>query len=291
VTNTSIYNNTVYIGEGMPTDPIVHSSWGGYADNTHFYNNIFYNLGTGDYDFAGSTNNFFDYNVFYGNHPAGEPSDAHKLTGDPKLVSPGSAGIGRETCGGYRLRWDSPCIDSGVTIPDSGGQDFWGNPVPARSGTDRGAHEFPDPVSYGVLEVHPNERAQGPGGGPMVGTAPWAPSGLGPGSLYLWKAYQFEASEELWIQVCGQCYSASQNAVGQADRLRLKIDGQVPPDVWGIMSGTAPDQWDGDVDAGSRLSLEFQPVGLTAGLHRLEFWADETPIIWWVKVADLRAIP
>jgi hypothetical protein len=79
--------------------------------------------------------------------------------------------------------------------------------------------------------------------------------------------------------------------VGQADRLRLKIDGQVPPDVWGIMSGTAPDQWDGDVDAGSRLSLEFQPVGLTAGLHRLEFWADETPIIWWVKVADLRAIP
>jgi hypothetical protein len=146
---------------------------------------------------------------------------------------------------------------------------------------------LPGGVGDVLLEVHPNERAQGPGGGPMVGTAPWQPSGLGPGSLYQWKAYEFDGGADLWIQVCAQCFSASQNAVGQADRLQLKIDGQTPPDVWGIMSGTPSHQWDGNVDTGTRLTLEFQPGGLTAGLHTLEFWADETPIIWWIKVCDV----
>jgi hypothetical protein len=55
-------------------------------------------------------------------------------------------------------------------------------------------------------------------------------------------------------------------------------------DVWGIMSGTPSYQWDGDIDAGSRTALEFQPPGLSAGIHTLEFWADETPVLWWVKV-------
>jgi hypothetical protein len=26
---------------------------------------------------------------------------------------------------------------------------------------------------------------------------------------------------------------------------------------------------------------------LTTGLHTIEFLADETPILWWVKVCDL----
>jgi hypothetical protein len=146
-TNTHIYNNTIYIGEGLAGDPIVHSSWGGYADNTHFYNNIFYNLGTGDYDFAGSTNNDFDSNVFYGNHPVGEPADANKITAEPRLAAPGSGSIGRDSCDGYTLLPDSPCIDSGLTISDSGGMDYWGNPVPSGISADRGAHEyrqFPD---------------------------------------------------------------------------------------------------------------------------------------------------
>jgi hypothetical protein len=54
------------------------------------------------------------------------------------------------------------------------------------------------------------------------------------------------------------------------------------------MSGVAGShQWKGNADGGERLTLEFQPTGLTAGVHTLEFYADETPIIWWVKVYDL----
>jgi hypothetical protein len=139
-----------------------------------------------------------------------------------------------------------------------------------------------------LLDVHPNERAQGPGGSPRLGTAPWQPSGLGPAGYYNWKVYEFDGGDNLWIQVCAQTFSSSQNAVGDDDNLRLVVDGQIPDDVWSIMTGASGShQWKGNAEVGSRRTLEFQPVGLTAGLHRLELWADETPIIWWVKVCDL----
>ncbi len=157
-TNTYVYNNTIYIGEGMDVDPIVHSSWGGYADETHFYNNIFYNLGSGGFIFGASTNNVFDYNVFYGNHPASEPADPHKLTSDPQLVQPGSGWLGRDSCLGYRLRPTSPCLDSGLGLAAHAGLDYWDNPVPSGLAVDRGAHEYPQfpdvPSNYwAFLEV------------------------------------------------------------------------------------------------------------------------------------------
>jgi hypothetical protein len=142
VTNALIYNNTIYVGEGRG-DPlmILHNQDGMWPDRIQYHNNIFYNMGSGGYNLGKSTNNVFDYNVFYGNHPESEPADAHKLTSDPKLVDPGAGTLGRDTVGGYQLQADSPCIDSGMAISDSGGRDYWGNPVPSGAGTDRGAHE------------------------------------------------------------------------------------------------------------------------------------------------------
>ncbi len=82
----------------------------------------------------------------------------------------------------------------------------------------------------------------------------------------------------------------NQNAVGACDKLKMVIDGQIPSDVWGIMSGVpGVYQWEGDNEHGNRVTLEFQPPGLSAGKHKLAFWADETPIIWWVKVCDLES--
>jgi PKD repeat protein len=139
-----------------------------------------------------------------------------------------------------------------------------------------------------LLEVHPNERAQGPGGAPRIGGAPWQPSGLGPGAWYEWKVYQFDGSENLWIQVCAQSFGTSQNPVGASDKLKMKIDGLIPSDLWGLMSGTPGIyQWKGSTDGGKRPTLEFRPAGLSAGPHALVFEARETPIIWWVKVCDL----
>jgi PKD repeat protein len=144
VTDAQIYNNTIYVGAGTG-DPNIFEffKWKGTTpENTQLSNNIFYNLGTGDYDLSDSPNTVWDYNVFYGNHPAGEPDDPHKLTSDPKLVNPGSGGIGMDSVDGYQLQSDSPCRDSGVTIAGNGGQDYWGNTVPSGA-TDRGAHEYP----------------------------------------------------------------------------------------------------------------------------------------------------
>jgi len=140
-----------------------------------------------------------------------------------------------------------------------------------------------------LLEVHPNERAPGPGSVLMIGTAPWQASMTGPGGVYEWKKYQFEAAGDLWIQVCGQAWSASQNFPVGADKIRVDFDGVKLTDWWGIQSGPlGGPQWDGNVDRGKRLTLEFLVPGVSAGLHTLKVNADETPIIWWVKVCDLQ---
>lgn len=141
VKDASIYNNTFYVGPGLSTNLLELNNQGGFPDGTSVKNNIFYNLGSGVYALGNSTNTTFDSNVFYGNHPASEPADPNKLTSDPMLVNPGSGGVGRHSTGGYQLLKGSPAIDSGTTIADHGGQDYWGNPVPHHLGTDRGAYE------------------------------------------------------------------------------------------------------------------------------------------------------
>jgi len=146
-----IYNNVAYLDDTNPdwVEGLYCGSPAQWADHTYFWNNVFYNTNSDAADFrlGASANTVFDYNLFYGNHPAGEPADPHKLTSDPKFVSPGSAGVGRDTCDGYKLLPGSPCIDSGMAIAANGGRDFWGVAVPWGATADRGASEaggFPD---------------------------------------------------------------------------------------------------------------------------------------------------
>ena len=215
-----IYNNTVYISATNP--PPVNAPQKIYErrSGTHTlyaYNNIFYNLNTAAiYSFASITKTF-DYNVFYGVHPSTEPGDAHKLTIDPKLVSPGSGGTGLSTVYGYMLQAGSPCIDSGMTVSGNGGLDYWGNPVPYNGITDRGANEYspsgtdttpptPNPMTWatapyvsgigsiamiattatdpsGVQYYFANTTITGHDSGWQAGTS-YTDSGLAPGTLY-----------------------------------------------------------------------------------------------------------
>jgi len=150
--NSLIYNNTIYISPKMKNvkydkkDNAVpkicyHKSWNGYSDSTFYYNNIFYNLSEKTYyDFGQSTNNVFDYNVFYGIHPETEPEDPHKIVDDPQLVQPGAGEIGLTTLDGYQLQDGSPCINSGKKLDNHGGRDFWANKL-YQDAPDRGAHE------------------------------------------------------------------------------------------------------------------------------------------------------
>lgn len=138
-----IYNNVFFVGEdhdGM--EVLWHKNWGGYSDSTFYTNNIFYiDASNTYYEFELSTNNFFDHNIFYGDHDSTEPSDANKITSDPLFVNPGTGGFGFSTLDGYQLQSSSPAIDTGANIASNGGYDFWGNAL-SDGYTDIGAFEY-----------------------------------------------------------------------------------------------------------------------------------------------------
>jgi hypothetical protein len=155
VSNSQIYNNTIYIGKNEKVDLLLYSNWGGWSSDTYIYNNIFYVDGSGKFSYAvaraddgehktargfgDSRNNVLDYNVYYGNVKA--EVDPHASTANPLLENPGSAGAGKTTLRGYRLRATSPAINSGKVIENHGGKDFFGTAVPSCGGVDRGAAE------------------------------------------------------------------------------------------------------------------------------------------------------
>lgn len=143
--NATISNNTIYIGPELSNVNIIfHKKLGQSADNMSYYNNIFYVEGENCYyTFGESTRVSFSHNVFYGKHPATEPADHFKITDDPKLIAPGSGGIGMNTVNGYKLKADSPCINAGIAVEgNNGGFDFFGNSIPNNEVLDIGAHEW-----------------------------------------------------------------------------------------------------------------------------------------------------
>jgi len=158
VKNTLIYNNTIYVGKGESSDLILHTDWTGWASETYIYNNIFYVEGKGQFGYGvkgnddgsydtapgpgKSVSNVYDSNVYYGLEPA--PGDAHALTSDPMFAAPGHGGLGLSSANGYVLLRGSRAIDSGRTIDQNGGKDFFGTVVPLCGGTDRGAVELKD---------------------------------------------------------------------------------------------------------------------------------------------------
>lgn len=165
VQDTFIYNNIIYVGAGFDIPIILYGDWDGWADNTQYYNNIFYADGTARYAYAtsrnadgtynynsglgSSTNNIFLNNVFYGNH-IDRPTDPNEITSDPMLVDPNCGGDGFDTLDGYMLQAGSPCIGAGTGTgidyndPNyiNGGLDFWGNELPDVNALDIGAHQY-----------------------------------------------------------------------------------------------------------------------------------------------------
>jgi hypothetical protein len=144
VPNTLIYNNTVYIASGLPSQPIYCDSCGTNPSGTYsFENNVIVNFGSGSYLVpTPSGGGVISHNLFYGNHPATEPSDSFKLTSDPNMISPSAtAPIGLGSVSGYQVSSSSPAVGSGVTVTSNGGQDYFGRPVSATSAPTRGFFE------------------------------------------------------------------------------------------------------------------------------------------------------
>jgi len=146
------------------------------------------------------------------------------------------------------------------------------------------------PVPEVVLEVHPNERGDGVSavaGNQFIGAAPWSKPVPGPVATYWWQDYVFAASGHLWIQVCAQNWSKAQNGGIDDDNTMLFINGVFPADWDGIQTGVpGASQWRGDLEKAQRWTLRFLVMG-KSGKQLLRIGADETPVVWWVKVTDL----
>ncbi|HEY4552108.1 MAG TPA: discoidin domain-containing protein [Bacillaceae bacterium] len=141
--NMQIYNNVFYVGPGIKNNMLIDHNGNAPAGNGEaiFKNNIFYNLGSGGYQ-AKSTWTY-DSNVFYGNNIPTKTviPDQNMITANPAFLNPGQA-TGIDDLEGYRLKDYSPAINSGVSMLNNGGKDFWGNPLYFGL-PDRGAYEHP----------------------------------------------------------------------------------------------------------------------------------------------------
>ncbi|MFX3635945.1 MAG: hypothetical protein ACE3L7_28625 [Candidatus Pristimantibacillus sp.] len=140
--NMQFYNNVFYVGPGISNKMLVNQGGNGQAS---FKNNIFYHLGTGAYTKKASWT--YDSNIFFGNNIPTTTTipDAHAITSNPLFVNPGQA-TGINDLGGYQLQSTSPAINSGVTLTNNGGKDFWGNPL-YHLAPDRGAYEHQSSIS------------------------------------------------------------------------------------------------------------------------------------------------
>src|ERR1035437_2808670 len=127
--NTWIYNNVIYVGAKHDLPLLNFTEWSrGNEENTHFCNNIFYVDGSVTNLWGKSTTNVFESNVFFGNH-RNRPDDSSAITNKPPLTNPGSGSSGFDSLAGYQLRGASD-FPRGRIVPNNGGRDFFGRPVP-----------------------------------------------------------------------------------------------------------------------------------------------------------------
>ncbi|MGD0797654.1 MAG: right-handed parallel beta-helix repeat-containing protein [Acidobacteriaceae bacterium] len=138
-TNAMIYNNSIFLSHSdKPHILRLRSFERSAAQKTGVViaNNIFYNEGDSDNEYADGKMYAIVANCFYGKKVRGEPSDPKKISADPEFtqVPPDPNHPERS----FALRPGSPCAQSGVPIPSNGGRDFAGNPLPPGN-PDRGA--------------------------------------------------------------------------------------------------------------------------------------------------------
>ena len=138
-----------------------------------------------------------------------------------------------------------------------------------------------------LLEVHPNERAPGAFDPQLLGWAPWTQPTSSPASTYWWKKYEFYANGPIWIQVCAQNWNQWQKGYAADDNTWVEVNGIKPIDYDGIQQGNPGGwQWVGSKENGQRWTLRFLHVG-APGKHSLWIGADESPVLWWLKVTHL----
>jgi hypothetical protein len=126
ITNTEIYNNTIYVGPkmGNPVKPappriIYHKSWqGGWSAGLKFHDNLIICLSEhARYTEGRSINNDYTHNLFFGLHPPTEPNDPLKVLTSPLLVKPGGAKYGLTSAiAAYSPKPGAPNVGAGAAL-------------------------------------------------------------------------------------------------------------------------------------------------------------------------------
>jgi hypothetical protein len=188
ITNTDIYNNTVYQSPAASGTPsAVMAEWYEGEFNVRFRNNLLVTKGgvpvvnvlsgTSGVTFQG--NNYWSsgdpFRIKWGSTTyQGLPgwrsaTGQERLSGTPvglkvapKFLAAGSqptigAANSLDTLHAYRIRNDSPMRDAGLNLASSfgtsvGSQDFYGASIPRYGAFDIGAHEFANPVANDGFE-------------------------------------------------------------------------------------------------------------------------------------------
>jgi hypothetical protein len=202
-TNSQVYNNTMYVRPGITNFITILER----SVDTSIHNNIFVIDGETVFNDSG-TNTVFDNNLWYGNLPAGLPFGPSAVFADPLLANAGGTNDFD-----YLLSPVSPAIAAGKLIPDNGGQDYWGNPLPG-----------------GAPCIGFHERASSTGGIISVNFTAFANTNqqILPGASYGIPTQNSVA--EGWLNL-----NLTLNAVG------LPFSDGLPSTV--TLSGTAPNGW------------------------------------------------
>ncbi len=164
---TAIYNNTIYIGEGIATKFLVNENR---IDHMYFKNNIVHADGeiekfSNQANIATAPN--ITNNLFYPKAIAslsGSPKNmAATVFENPMLVSPDAENIvtnswdraiWSQNIANFKLQKGSPAIDAGAVIENAGKHDMFGMPLYAGDAPDIGAHEYtPDYVKVDGISL------------------------------------------------------------------------------------------------------------------------------------------
>jgi len=146
ISNSAIYNNTVYCGKNdvKLVNLANYQKVSTLSENTVFTNNIFYakegvsvSFGYGDINTAPAfTDATFNKNVFYNiSDPvwSGRINVTDSMNEDPLLADAGNTGNGFEAGQFYAPQSGSYVLEAGTIIENNGGKDFFGNTVSPQS--------------------------------------------------------------------------------------------------------------------------------------------------------------
>ena len=145
-----IYNNVFYVDHGTSDLDFFFGDSGKKDKNklgAKFYNNIFYATGQGRFRTVYTSGHAWERkfdedvksvnpveimyynNCYFGPWKNGIPDDPAKLVADPMFVAPGTGSEGLASLGGYKLQFESPCINAGKLISEKKIHDCFGNNV------------------------------------------------------------------------------------------------------------------------------------------------------------------